>query len=180
MHKEVWRPVKGFETYYEVSNYGRVRSLNYIVKWSYGKTRINKGKIRKPVRNKNGYYMLILGDGQGNKKSVYIHRLVAEAFCKNPNGYDTVNHINEIKTDNKAKNLEWCTKEYNNKYNGKNQKHCKPIIQLGKDLQPIKEWESARQASQELNIEYKNILSVCNGKRNYAGQYVWRFNKCQN
>ena len=102
----IWKNVTGFEDYYMVSNEGTVLSKR-------------TGKIRKAVPNKqNGYLMMFLC-GKDSKKCVYLHRIVAEAFCPNPNGYGFVNHKDENKHNNHCENLEWCTKQYNNVYGNK-------------------------------------------------------------
>lgn len=171
----IWKPVVGYEKFYEVSSEGEIRSLPRMVHAGRGVYYKKPGRIRKPVFNKaNGYYMLFLS-GETEKKCVYVHRIVAQAFCDNPPNFDMVNHINEIKTDNRAENLEWCSKEYNNTFNGKDQRSCKAIEQLSLDGEVISTWSGAREAAKELGIEYKNISAVCRGKRTSAGGYKWRF-----
>lgn len=173
--EEIWKPVVGYEKFYEVSNMGRIRSLPRMVHAGRGVYYEKTSRIRKPVLNKgNGYYMLFLV-GESGKKCVYVHRIVAQAFCDNPKNLEMVNHINEIKTDCRAENLEWCSKEYNNAFNGKDKRSCKQIIQLSMDEEYIATWDSIRKAAEGLGIEYKNISAVCRGKRNSAGGYKWRF-----
>ena len=96
---EEWRDIEGYEGLYQVSSYGRVKSL-----------RNNKGntreKIRKQGKNNKGYLLVNLCK-KGIIKKIQVHRLVAIAFIPNPNGYPTVNHNNEIKTDNRVSNLCW-------------------------------------------------------------------------
>lgn len=155
-------PVVGWEDEYYVSNLGRIYSIKNSV-------------VRKPVPNrKNGYLTIVLQDGN-RKRSTTIHRLVAEAWCNRPNDCDCVNHKNENKHDNRAENLEWCTKYYNNTYNGKTQRCCKAIEQLDEEFNLIRVWRSAREAGSVLGIEYKNISTVCRGLRPRAGGYRWRF-----
>lgn len=157
-----WKPVVGFEKYCKVNTDGDVVSLR-------------TGKIRNPVHNSaNGYNALVLC-GDHVKKTMYVHRIVAEAFVDNPNGYGFVNHKDENKVNNKASNLEWCTKEYNNTYNGKPQRCCKSIVQ--RDPQTGREtvWSSARMAHNAGIANYKNISACCRGLRKNAGGYEWRF-----
>lgn len=160
----VFKPVKGFENYY-VSADGAVFSKI-------------SNSFRKPViNNKTGYPTLIL-TCKGTKQRIAkaLHRIVAEAWLPNPKNYECINHKNENKLDNHVSNLEWCTKAYNNTYNGKTQRCCKKIIQI--DLQTgedIKVWDSARKAAENLPTNYKNISAVCRGKRRSAGGYGWRF-----
>lgn len=99
---EEWRDIKSYEGIYQVSNLGRVRSLNY--------RRTGKKKIIQPIILASGYVVVNLY--KNNKHSMqYIHRLVAEAFIVNKS--NEVNHIDEDKSNNNANNLEWCTREYN-------------------------------------------------------------------
>lgn len=128
------------------------------------------------LNKRNGYYTLVLANSIGQKKTVTVHRLVAQAFCEKPNGCDCVNHKNEIKTDNRSENLEWCTKAYNNTYNGKNDRCCKSIAQINKDGELINIWKSVHEAGRNVPCaNYKNISAVCRGLRKTAGGYYWRF-----
>lgn len=96
--KEKWKPIKGYEEKYEVSNLGRVRN-------------ILKNKI-KNTRLNNGYVIVDLYKN-GIRKTYLVHRLVATAFISNPNNYNEVNHISGIKSCNCSKNLEWCNRSMN-------------------------------------------------------------------
>lgn len=160
--EEIWKPVVGFERFYEVSNLGNIKSLR-------------SGKIRKQVpSNQNGYLMIVLC-GEDFKRTMTVHRIVAKAFCEQPEGCEFVNHKNENKHDNCAENLEWVTKYYNNTYNGKTQRCCKPVLQLSENGTVIKKWDSARKAAEALNIQFRNISTVCRGLRPRAGGYRWKF-----
>ena len=105
---EVWKDVVGYEGLYKVSNKGKVFSVERI---SLQGRKIG-GQSLKPARNKYGYLWVNLCKN-GKTKAEYIHRLVAQAFIPNPNNFPQVNHIDEVKTNNNAKNLEWCTSKYN-------------------------------------------------------------------
>lgn len=119
---EIWKPVVGYEGYYEVSNYGRVKRLETRVNSNRGGRAVRE-KILKQIITKYGYLTVHLCvDNKRAKKKV--HRLVAEAFIPNPLNLPCVNHKNEIKTDNFVENLEWCTVEYNNNY-GTHQERCR-------------------------------------------------------
>lgn len=159
---EIWKPVAGFEGYYKVSNLGRIMS-------------IRTGLIRKLVPNRQNGYLVVVLHGDNFKKTLTVHRIVAMAFCEKPNGCDFVNHKNEDKHDNRADNLEWCTKQYNNTYNGKIDKCCKAVVQMDEDYNPIRVWKSLHEAGRELGIAFKNISTVCRGLRPRAGGYRWKF-----
>lgn len=159
---EEWKPVEHFEGLYEVSNLGNVRSLR-------------SGALRKPVVNKSTGYAAVVLCGSTYKQTLTVHRLVAKAFVENPNSYDFVNHIDENKLNNNAWNLEWCTKAYNNTYNGKTQRCCKKVAQINPETGEQVIWPSAKAASRMNIANYKNISACCRGKRNKAGGYKWRF-----
>ena len=161
--EEVWRPVVVFEKYYEVSSLGNVKSLR-------------NGKIRKPVQNTaTGYVAMVLRGDKGKAKTMTVHRIVAEAFlCKMP-WHDCVNHKNENKTDNRAVNLEWCTKQYNNTYNGKAKRLYKPVVQVCEETGEETIWQSALLAEAAGIANHKNISACCRGLRPHAGGFKWRF-----
>ena len=112
VNNEIWKPIKGYEGFYEVSNFGRVKSLERKVKanFHFGNTRTYKERILKSG-NVKGYQQVTLRNGIS--KHEFIHRLVAEAFVPNPKGYKTINHIDGNKKNNCADNLEWCTQKEN-------------------------------------------------------------------
>lgn len=120
---EEWKPIKGFEGLYEVSNFGNILSL----KWRGG----SKPKLMTPIIHKNGYCNMALSKN-GVIKRCLVHRLVAEAFISNPYNLPQINHKDEIKTNNHVSNLEWCTQAYNNVYGTRlskiaRKKRCKSI-----------------------------------------------------
>ena len=109
---EVWKDIKEYEGHYQVSNIGRIKSLNRIMEVRKGVPQSKKEIILKTFKNKDGYIKHKLSLN-GKEKSFAAHRLVAEAFLENPQNKLEVNHINGIKDDNRIDNLEWCTRSEN-------------------------------------------------------------------
>lgn len=155
--------VIGTDGRYKVSNLGRVYST------------VNKIFL-KPKITKDGYYMvtLWLGDKMLYKR---IHRLVAEAFCKNPNGYEIVNHIDMNKLNNNSNNLEWCTNQQNIQHWWDNdevarerfaehRKKSIPIIKkpivVYKNGKYIGTFDSKTECAESLNISPKTIYNGLN------------------
>lgn len=168
--KEIWKPVLDYIGLYEVSNLGRVRSLKY-------------GKIRilKPVKTKDCYLRVGLRK-DGKQKWFLVHRLVWEAFNGEiPEGME-VNHINEIKTDNRyPENLNLLTHGDNVNFGTRNKrvsvamtngKQSDPVLQLTLDEKLIKEWPSMTEAARNGFSESK-ISDCCNGKRKTHKGFLW-------
>lgn len=130
MMEEVWKDIKGFEGRYQVSNMGRVRSLDRTNIDKRGRIVHIKGMILKDCINKGkGYYRVSLSDGHRNYTHRDVHRLVALHFVDGYKPGLIVNHKNEIKTDNRAENLEWCTYQYNLNYSDVIAWKRKPVYQ---------------------------------------------------
>jgi hypothetical protein len=110
-----------------------------------------------------------------NRKTEYIHRLVATAFIPNINNLSCINHKDEDKRNNSADNLEWCTQAYNNTYNGKTQRCCKPVASYNPETNEEIIYPSARIAAAATGANYKNISAACRGLRPHAGGLTWRF-----
>lgn len=164
--EEIWKDIKGLENQYQVSNLGRVRKIKYC----------------SLSTDTNGYQRTSI-----NKKTVKIHRLVAEAFLENPNNLPQINH-------NVVTNLEYCDSKYNINYgnriekckktfkenferdfefrtkkqqlaimNGK--KACKKVIQYDTDMAFVAEYSSLKECSKINNIDYKHLhKSIKDGK----------------
>ena len=102
---EIWKDIEGYEGYYQISNEGRVKSLNY--------NKTGKEKTLCSVLDKYGYYTIGLHK-EGNCKRYLVHRLVAEAFIPNEYNKPCIDHINTVRTDNRVENLKWTTVIENN------------------------------------------------------------------
>lgn len=106
--KEIWRDIKDYEGLYQISNFGRVKSLPR-------NGTISTERILKPLLTGRGYYKVTLSK-HNKAKYPSIHRLVAEAFILNPDNLPQINHKDGNKTNNKVGNLEWCTSLENVKH----------------------------------------------------------------
>ena len=108
---EIWKDIKDYEGLYQVSNYGRVRSLDRYD--NVGRSR--KGSIMTVTDNGKGYRAISLSKN-GARKTYKVHRLVAEAFIPNNDNLPQINHKDENRYNNHVDNLEWCSSKYNNNY----------------------------------------------------------------
>lgn len=178
--EEVWREIQGYEGLYQVSNLGRVRSLDrYVPHKTFGR-KFCKGRTLITHINNAGYVTVNLC--KGNKHTSFdVHRLVATAFLYAENiDAVQVNHKDENKHNNCADNLEWCSRSYNNMYGTKrertNAKIEKPIVQCDLDGNVIKEYSSASAAEREISGKFTGAISHClNGKTRTAYGFKWRF-----
>ena len=177
---EEWRDIQGFEGYYQVSNMGRVKSVERTVWDSRGCYRTVSEKIRKGRKNIDGYLFLTLHK-DGKKKHCRVNRLVAQAFLPNPDNLPEVNHKNEDKTDNRVENLEWCSHSYNINYGARNkkagkkiaEKRSKPVFSVDKESGLIMWWQSAKEAEKYTGIAQSSICACCKGRQKSAGGHIW-------
>ena len=173
--EEIYRDIKDYKGLYQVSNFGRIMSLNY------GRTR--KAKLLKLDTTHKGYLKVGLSIN-GKRKFVFVHRLVAEHFIPNPDNLPEVNHIDENKENNIVENLEWCDRKYNINYGTRNEKSAKtltngkqskPVLQLSLDGEFIKEWESSREIHRQLGYCNSFIGKCCKGKYESAYGFRWEY-----
>lgn len=120
---EEWKDIKEYEGLYQISNYGRIKSLEKQLKCKIknNNTRVQKARIKKNRYDKDGYCRVtFFKNGVKKGKTFFVHRLVAIAFIFNSQNKPIVNHINGIKSDNRLYNLEWCTNSENDLHAYKN------------------------------------------------------------
>ena len=162
-----WRDVVGFEGEYIVSSIGEVVSLNY------NNTKEPRS-LRLFLNNKTGYVYVFLYKN-GRKYSKRVHRLVAESFIENPNEYDIVNHKDENKSNNRVRNLEWCTSKYNNNYGTRLAKVSKQVVRMSVDGEVLGTYKSIRHAARVHGIDNSTISLACRGKVKTAGGFKWEY-----
>lgn len=126
--EEEWRDIIGYEGLYQVSNLGRVRSLDRTFIRSDGRLHNKQGRILTPGKNPRGYLFVNLSDINHKITPTRIHRLVVQTFIPNPECLPQVNHIDENKLNNSITNLEWCTNSYNTSYGTRNQRLSMSLI----------------------------------------------------
>lgn len=175
--EEQWKDIEGYEGRYQISSFGRVKSLPTLKRNGNGYY-YTKEKIRRSKSTFDGYRAITLVKN-GIFRTYTIHRLVAKAFVENPNNYNEINHIDEIKTNNRVDNLEWCTHAYNLEYGSRKeitrQKTMKPVLQFDRENKFIRKWNSGSDAARNLNIQQSSISNCCCHNRKTAGNYIWEF-----
>jgi len=187
--EEIWKPVKGYEEFYMVSNKGQVMSLRK-------KTRISdKGnQIMKQKDDGKGYLRVNITDGK-KPKAMLVSRMVAEAFISNPDNLPQVGHMDDVKTNNTTENLYWTDSRENNHHNGKMERfHCrhkekisqiaealsKPVISTDLNTGEELYFKSIQEAARMTNAKSEKISMCCNGLRKHHQNKSWRFANNEN
>lgn len=180
---EEWKDIPGFEGLYQASNLGRVKSLKRFRKGENDCLVSVKERILKPQLNHRGYYRVALCKNS-KLKAYRVNRLVYEAFNGSiPEGLQ-VNHINEIKTDNRLENLNLMTHKENCNWGTGierrakkqiNGKCSKPVLQYDLNDNLVKEYPSIRQVERETGFANQNIINCCKGKLKQAYGYIWKY-----
>lgn len=177
--EEIWKDIKGYEGLYQVSNCGRVKSLR------------NRSNHKEEIIMKQsivmGYSVISLCK-ESISKMYKIHRLVANAFIKNPNGKPQVNHKDGNKQNNNAENLEWVTAKENTIHAYKNglahaqrgieNRRSKAIKQVDLNTgKTIAIYNGLREAERKTGVPHGNIGRVAQHKWDSAGGYRWEYEK---
>ena len=176
MLAELFAFIPGYSNGYMVSNLGRVLSFKRSV------------EIR-PFRCRNGYLAVSLRDGKASHNEL-VHRLVAEAFVQNEDYLPEVNHINGDKTDNRAENLEWCTRKQNMEHAAATgllhtskrmahldnmtriatKSHKRPVVRSDGEY-----FDSVHEAARAIGASASNVSAVCRGKYKSCEGFTFRY-----
>ena len=190
---EVWRDIKGYEGIYQISNLGRVRSLNRKRKDKRGRSITYCGKILKQTPNSKGYLRVPLKNG-GQKQALFVHRLVALHFVENPKPteFDVVNHLDSNYLNNRADNLEWTNAVGNMRHaiaKGRMDRTDEWLEHLHEGLKPYfapvigydpktgmteKEFESIQEAGRN-GFCTASVCCCCKGKRKTHKGLAWKY-----
>lgn len=145
----------------------------------------NKTKKKlKPFVN-NGYYRINLYDSENSRKTLYLHRLIAETYIPNPNNKPEVNHIDGNKLNNSIDNLEWVDRIENSKHSykyglqkarrSKNNERHKSVLQIDLNGRLIKKWDCVMDIERELNLSSGGISNCCLGKNKTSYGFIWKY-----
>lgn len=174
--KEIWKSLPGVPGV-EVSTIGNVRTLDRVVSSENG-TRFLKGRVLKQWGSGTGYLQVhIRIDGKQTNK--LVHRLIAQAFIKNPDNLPQVNHRDCNRTNNNVENLEFCTPKYNSQYREKfgisnAESQGQPVFAINLDTLEVSQFPSQHEASRVLKISQGNINNVIKGRYNQVGGYWFK------
>lgn len=159
---EIWKDIKDYEGLYQVSNWGRVKRENRILRFS---------------KSSSGYLQVMLCK-DGKIRNFFVHRLVAEAFIPNPFNLPEVNHKSENKQDNRVENLEYCDHKYNCNYGTRNkrtvEKIAKTVLQYTFDGILIREWESTKECGRN-GFHQGAVAACCRGERKSHKGFIWKY-----
>ena len=180
---ETWRIIEDYPEY-EISDKGRVRSVDRVFYDSLGRKYHKTGqliKVENQIGKKDGYSQLMVSIWSKKKMHrLIVARLVAKAFIPNPNNLPQVNHIDEDSTNNAVENLEWCTAAYNGSYRGIQKRRAtsrsRSILVYDIHGELITRCDSAVEASIKFNVSRSSISQCCNGIIEQAKGYKFKFN----
>ena len=181
----MWKPIQGYEGYYEVNNLGEVRSLDrYVTDTTgkqIGKRRLLKGSMMKLTegngRNNNGGYLVVNLRKNSTSWVAPVHILVARAFIPNPDNMPTVNHKDGNKLNNCVSNLEWVSYSENNTHalrTGLRRPRGNAVIQFTLSGEYVATYKSATEASRVTGFSRGAISHCLNGRSASSFGYIWR------
>lgn len=170
---EIWKDIPGYEGLYQVSNYGRVKSLERIIIRKNGKLQTIKEKIMKPFLGKDKHLYVCFRKNNYNNH-YQIHRLVALVFILNPHCYEVVHHIDYNPQNNMVDNLMWMSREEHTAIHA-TENNSKTVFQYTLDGELVAVWESASEAAKQLGFQESAISNCCLGKRKTHKGYRWSY-----
>lgn len=193
---EIWKDIKGYSGYYQVSNLGNIKSLERFVRSKNGKLMFLGEIILKPNIINTGYRQVGLNkpvNGVNTRRVFLVHRLVAGEFLVNPSRYPNINHKDGNKLNNRVENLEYCSQKHNmwhsinvlgndHKNNNKdkvwgNNYNSTPVHQYSMTGEYIASFSSTTEAQDKTGVHRDGIYKVIKGKRINAGGFMWSYEK---
>lgn len=178
---EIWKDIPGYEGHYQVSNMGRIKSLERISVRNNGKSESANYHIKERILNvqtqTQGYSQIVLSKN-GDRKTFRVNVLVAKLFVENPFKKTYVNHIDGNKNNNRADNLEWVTAKENivHAYKSGLLKHYKrKVLQLDENGNVLKKFNSLKEAAEYVGGSKCGICEACKGRRTHSYGYKWKY-----
>lgn len=171
MENEIWLAINGYESLYQISNRGRIRSLDKS--WVNNKGGICRkaGKLLTPDTT-NGYFHIKLWQN-GRFKWFQIHQLVAIAFIENPESKPHVNHLNSNRGDNRVENLEWCTPKENLAHASERGRLKNNNGKMVVDRTTGQRYKSCKEASEASGYNYQTLRAYLNGGLSNRSQFEY-------
>jgi hypothetical protein len=195
---EVWKPLTNYEGFYEVSNMGRVKSLDRTITKKSGEEALIISRILKQYKRGSGYLKIAVCKN-GKPKTFDVHRLVGLLHVDNPENKPEINHKKGNKLDNRSSELEWSTSSENAQHKwdiglqkpfwegktGKDHHSSKSVLQFDSEMKLLKKWDSIADVNRELGFDISGIAACCVGRkrkvngviyqRKIAYGYIWKY-----
>lgn len=185
---EIWKDIQGYEGLYQVSSLGRIKSLNRYKQAKNDSISSFKERIKKLQLSYKGYLMVTLSRNK-ERKTFFVHRLVALAFLPNTENKPHIDHIDTNKQNNNVNNLRWVTpaennnnsltkeklKNFRDKMKSGDYSRSKIVLQYSLSGDFIKEWTNITTIHKEMNYNPSCISECCNNKQKTAYGFLWKF-----